>query len=105
MTQLEKGMQDISKGALPIVVVFGMLMTAISAGYWVGGRTQTTELTANSLAAQFTRLETQVTSLSVQVQNLSNSLAKGPPLPENVAFRGDLLKFCIENRQLKCPAF
>lgn len=105
MTQLGQTMNDLSKGALPVLVVFGMLASVASAAYWVGGRTQTTELTSASLLAQFTRLETQVSSLSLQVQSISTALAKGTPLPEGVALRADLLKFCIENRQLKCPAF
>lgn len=104
-TQLGQTMTDLSKGSVPIILVFGMLSTFLVAGYWLGTRSTTTEIGANQLAAQFSRLEAQVLALSGQMQAISISLAKGPVIPENVASKADLFKFCVENRELKCPAF
>lgn len=105
MTQLGEAMQDLSKGVVPITVGFIMLATALSAGFWFGGRTVNTDFTASSLSAQVTRLETQVNGLALQVQSVSLTLAKGTILPETAALKSDLYKFCVENRELKCPTF
>lgn len=103
MTQLEQTVQDISKGFVPITVLFTILMTAIGAAYWFGTQSTSTELTNSQLTQQVTRLEAQVISISQQMQTLSVNMAKPPTLPDNVAFKADLYKFCIENRNLKCP--
>lgn len=102
-TQLGQTMTDLSKGSVPIMLVFGMLSTMLAAGYWFGNRSTSTEITNTQLTAQVTRLEAQVLALSGQLQAVSVALAKGPVLPDNVAFKADLFKFCLENRQLKCP--
>lgn len=105
MTQLGQAMNDLSKGVVPITVGFAMLTVALSAGFWFGGRTVNTDYTASSLSAQVTRLEAQVNGLATQVQSLSLTLAKGPAVPETAALKSDLYRFCIENRELKCPTF
>lgn len=98
-------MTDLSKGVVPITVGFSMLVAALTAGFWFGGRTTNIDYTASTLSAQVTRLETQVTGLALQVQSISLTLAKGPSLPETLALKSDLYKFCLENRELKCPSF
>jgi hypothetical protein len=103
MTQLEQAVTDLSKGFVPITVLSGILLTSISAAYWFGTRSTSTELTNSQLTQQVTRLEAQVIALGQQMQAFSVSLAKGPAIPDNVAFKADLYKFCIENRTLKCP--
>jgi outer membrane murein-binding lipoprotein Lpp len=105
MTQLGEAMNDLSKGVVPITIGFSMLSAALLAGYWFGGRTVNTDFTASSLSAQVTRLETQVNGLASQVQSLSLALARGPATPETVALKSDLYKFCLENREIKCPSF
>ena len=98
-------MTDLTKGVIPITVGFSMLAAALAVGFWFGGRTVNTDITASSLSAQVTRLETQVNALALQVQSVSIALAKGPSLPEHIASKSDLYKFCLSNRQLTCPSF
>lgn len=92
---------DASRLGLPLVLVGGMLVTALGGGMWIQGRLNGNEVSSQNIA----ELKLQVTNLSAQVTQISVALAKGPTIPENVAFKADLLRFCVMNRQLQCPNF
>jgi hypothetical protein len=68
---------------------------------YFGGKEQN----AISTMSQLSELRIQVTALATQVSQISVALAKPPTLPENVAYKADLLRLCVENRQLKCPPY
>ena len=96
------GMADLTKGYVPAALVITFIVpTLIFLGIYFGKR----ENAADNLATSITNLSTQVTSLQTQVSQIQVIIAKPPTLPDNVAYRADLLRFCIENRSLKCPTF
>lgn len=98
-TSLGETMQDLSKGYVPIIIVIAMLGTAVGTGMWLKGN----QVQVEDLSKKVTDLQLQVSTLSASVSQLSLTIAKGPTLPENIAFKADLLRFCLENRELKCP--
>lgn len=99
MTQLGQTMQDLSKGYVPIVVVISMIATAFGTAFWL----RANQAQVENVDRRLTELQNQVAQLSSSVAQLTLTLAKGPQLPDNVAYKADLLKFCIHNRELKCP--
>jgi len=101
MTQPERIMQDLSKGYVPIIFVLSIIGTALVTGMWVSAQ----QADVRAVSGKVTELQTQLSQISGQVATLSIALAKGQPLPENVAYKADILRFCVENRQLKCPVF
>ncbi len=92
---------DLTRGGLPVVLVGGMLVSALIAGMWIQDRTGAGAVANSSI----TELKLQVQQLQATVNQISVNLAKGPTLPENVAYKADLLRFCVMNRQLQCPQF
>jgi hypothetical protein len=93
---------DLTKGYVPIVLLLTFIVpTAIYVGLYFGKKDSSSE----QLVSQVTALQSQVSSLATQVGNISVAIAKPPTIPENVAFKADLLRLCVENRQLKCPQF
>ncbi len=94
-------MQDIRQLGLPVAVVIGMLGIAATIGMQVQSRIGAVDTSSSQLA----ELKLQVQNLSAQVTQISVALAKGPTMPENVAFKADLLRFCVLNRSLNCPQF
>lgn len=92
---------DLTRGGLPIVLVGGMLVSALMAGMWLQDRTGASAASSSSI----TELKLQVQQLQATVNQISVTLAKPPTLPENVAYKADLLRFCVMNRQLQCPQF
>lgn len=101
VAQFENVMQDLSKGYVPVVILLAGFGGALVAGQWINRN----EMNVSSVAKQVTDLQTQVAGLSTQVAQLSIAIAKGPTLPDNIAYKADLLRICVENRQLKCPNF
>lgn len=101
MTVLEQRLSDVSRFGVPITLIGGLLVSVLIAGMWLGKRDTTGELSASNIA----ELKVQVQNLSDQVTQISVSLAKGPTLPESVAYKADLLRFCILNKNLTCPQF
>lgn len=94
--------QDLTKGYVPIALVLTFVIpTLLYVGAYFARRDSSTE----NLASQMASLQSQVASLSTQVGNISVAIAKPPTLPENVAFKADLLRLCLENKNLKCPSF
>lgn len=98
---ISRGMQDISRAGLPLALIASLIIVALGVGLWVGQRNSGAEGAAASIA----ELKLQVQNLSSQVTQISISLAKGPTLPENVAYKADLLRFCTLNKTLTCPNF
>lgn len=95
-------MGDLTKGYIPMALLITFIVpTLLGVGLYFGKRDSGTD----NLASQLAALQSQVSSLSTQVGNISVAIAKPPTLPENVAFKADLLRLCVENRQLKCPSF
>lgn len=101
VTQLDNVMHDISKGYVPVVIMLAALGGALVAGQWINRN----EMNVAGVVKQVTDLQTQVAGLSTQVAQLSIAIAKGPTLPDNIAYKADILRFCVDNRQLKCPNF
>jgi hypothetical protein len=94
--------QDLTKGYVPLVLIATFVIpTAIYVGLYLGKR----DTAADNMLAQLAALQTQVSSLSTQVSQISVAVAKGPTLPENVAYKADLLRFCLANKNLICPPF
>ena len=94
--------QDLTKGYVPAALIATFVIpTAIYIGLYIGKR----DTTADNMLAQLASLQTQVSSLSTQVSQISVAVAKGPILPENVAYKADLLRFCLANKNLVCPQF
>jgi hypothetical protein len=94
-------MQDLSKGYVPIVMAVAMLGTAAGTGWWLKG----TQFQVEAVVKKVTDLQLQVANLSSAVTSLNLTLAKGPQLPENIAFKADILRICIKNPNLVCPDF
>lgn len=101
MTQIGQTMQDLSKGYVPIVMAISMLATAAGTGWWL----KTTQFQFESVDKKVTDLQLQVSQLSTAVINLNLTLAKGPQLPENVAFKADILRLCLKNPTIVCPEY
>jgi outer membrane murein-binding lipoprotein Lpp len=99
MPNLEATMQDLSRGYVPIIIVLAMLGTAGATGFWL----QSNQSKVENISRDVQGLQQQINVLSASVSQLTLSFAKGPSLPENVAYKADLLRFCLENRELKCP--
>lgn len=95
-------MQDLTKGYVPLIIIATFVIpTAIYIGLYLGKRDSASE----TLGSQITSLQTQVSALTNQVTQISIAVAKGPTLPENVAFKADLLRLCLANKNLICPQF
>jgi len=93
---------DLTRGYVPLALILTFIIpTAIYIGLYLGKRDTVSE----SLGTQLTALQTQVSSLTTQVTQISIAVAKGPTLPENVAFKADLLRLCLANKNLICPQF
>lgn len=93
---------DLTKGVVPLTLLLTFIIpTSIYIGLYLQKRDSATEALGGQLAA----LQTQVSSLSSQVTQISLAVAKGPTLPENVAYKADLLRFCLANKNLVCPSF
>ena len=91
---------DLTKGYVPLALILTFIIpTAIYVGLYIGKRDAGSE----ALGTQLSSLQQQVTALTAQVSSIAVTVAKPPQIPENVAFKADLLRFCVENRQLKCP--
>ncbi len=94
--------QDLSRGYVPFVLVLTFLIpTAIYIGMYFGRG----DAASNNLASQLSSLQAQVSTLTTQVGQISVAVARPPQLPENVAYKADLLRFCITNKNLTCPTF
>lgn len=99
---MTQGVSDLTKGYVPFALILTFIIpTAIYLGLYFGKRESSTE----NLVAQLASVQSQISNLTTQVGQISIAVAKGPTLPENVAYKADLLRFCLENRQLKCPSF
>jgi hypothetical protein len=96
------GLADLTKGYVPVaMLIMFIIPTILGLGLYFGKR----DASGDSIASQITSLTSQVSNLQTQVTQIQLAVAKGPTLPENIAFKADLLRLCLENRQLKCPAF
>lgn len=95
-------MHDLSKGYVPLVLILTFIVpTLIGVGLYFGKR----DTVADNLGSQITSLQTQLTALTTQVTQISIAVAKGPTLPENVAFKADILRLCLANKTLNCPQY
>lgn len=95
-------MHDLTKGYVPLALVLTFLIpTVLYIGMYVGKRESGTD----HLGSQLANLQSQVVSLNTQVSQIAIAVAKGPILPENVAYKADLLRFCLANKNLTCPNF
>lgn len=99
MATVGETMSDLSRGYVPIVIVAAMISAALFTGMWLKGN----EFQINQVDKKVGDLSVQMSAISSAVSQLSIAVAKGPTLPDNVAYKADLLRFCIENRELKCP--
>ena len=98
--KMSSSVSDLTKGYVPLAIILTFIIpTAIYVGLYMGKRDASTD----ALGGQLTSLQQQVTALTAQVSSIAVTVAKPPTLPENVAYKADLLRFCVENRQLKCP--
>lgn len=99
---MSSSMQDLTKGYVPLILIATFIIpTALYLGLYFGKRDSASE----TLGSQITSLQTQVSALTNQVTQISIAVAKGPTLPENVAFKADLLRLCLANKNLICPQF
>lgn len=101
MQAIGETVQDLSRGYVPIIIVLAMLGTAVATGMWLQGN----QSKIDGVSKQMTDLQLQFSQMSTVVSQLNIAVASGPKLPDNIAVKADLLRFCIENRELKCPIF
>lgn len=97
---------DLSRGYVPITLIGVIIATALATGMWMQRNQQSVENLEKSLQAfrsEIGDMKTQMGQLSNQVVAMNLALAQGPKMPENVAYKADLLRLCINNRELKCP--
>lgn len=99
MATVGETMSDLSRGYVPIILVCSMIAAALFTGMYFKGN----EAQISSINTKVGDLSVQVSTLSTAVSQISLAVAKGTPLPDNIAFKADLLRFCVENRELKCP--
>lgn len=98
MTKTGEMVQDLSKGVVPVMAVLGILGFVWTAATWVSKQTGQTD----NMSTSFIALSNKVDQLSIQVNALSMALAQGPKLPENIAYKMDILELCVLNPKLIC---